>query len=48
LLKAVKYLHSGDLIHRDIKPANVLVNQDCSLKLCDFGLAKVLDGDNLD
>jgi mitogen-activated protein kinase 15 len=29
VLKALKYLHSGDLIHRDLKPANVLVNSAC-------------------
>ena len=40
LLKAVKYVHSADLIHRDIKPANILVNRDCHLRLCDFGMAR--------
>mmetsp|Transcript_11323 Transcript_11323/g.26063 ORF Transcript_11323/g.26063 Transcript_11323/m.26063 type:complete len:469 (+) Transcript_11323:86-1492(+) len=39
LLCALKYLHSGGLCHRDIKPANCLVNEDCSIQLCDFGLA---------
>ena len=40
VLKALKYMHSGDLIHRDIKPSNILLNADCSIKICDFGLAR--------
>ena len=40
LLCGVKYIHSGHIIHRDLKPANVLVNSDCSMKICDFGLAR--------
>jgi mitogen-activated protein kinase 1/3 len=42
LLCAVKFLHESKVIHRDLKPANVLVNEDCSVKLCDFGLARSL------
>lgn len=44
LLCAVKYLHSANVIHRDLKPANVLVNEDCSVKICDFGLARSISG----
>jgi len=33
-------LHSADLIHRDLKPSNILINSDCSIKLCDFDLAR--------
>ena len=36
LLCGVKYIHSGHVIHRDLKPANVLVNSDCSMRICDF------------
>jgi serine/threonine protein kinase len=36
----VKYLHSAGVIHRDLKPSNLLVNHDCDLKICDFGLAR--------
>lgn len=41
LLEGLKYLHSRDVIHRDLKPANLLVNRDCTLKICDFGLARL-------
>jgi mitogen-activated protein kinase 1/3 len=44
LLCAVKFLHQSKVIHRDLKPANVLINEDCSIKLCDFGLARSLCG----
>lgn len=40
LLKAMKYIHSGNVIHRDIKPSNVLLDADCFIKICDFGLAR--------
>ena len=37
---AVKYLHDSYVLHRDLKPANILINEDCAIKLCDFGLAR--------
>jgi len=40
LLKALKYMHSGQLLHRDIKPSNILLNSDCLVRVCDFGLAR--------
>lgn len=36
----VRYLHSANILHRDLKPANMLINADCSLKICDFGLSR--------
>jgi mitogen-activated protein kinase 1/3 len=43
MLKGLKHLHSSSIIHRDLKPANILLNEDCSLKICDFGLARIVD-----
>ncbi|XP_029370391.1 mitogen-activated protein kinase 15 [Echeneis naucrates] len=43
LFRAFKYLHSGNVIHRDQKPSNVLLDTDCVVKLCDFGLARSLN-----
>eukprot|EP00033_Pygsuia_biforma_P000210 GCRY01000264.1.p1 GENE.GCRY01000264.1~~GCRY01000264.1.p1 ORF type:complete len:386 (+),score=94.88 GCRY01000264.1:296-1453(+) len=41
LVRGMKYVHSANILHRDLKPANVLVNGDCHLKICDFGLARL-------
>jgi len=43
ILRGLKYLHSKKVIHRDLKPSNLLVNSNCDLKICDFGLARGLD-----
>ena len=39
-LRALKVIHFAGVVHRDITPANILVNTNCDLKICDFGLAK--------
>ena len=43
ILRGLKYIHSMGVIHRDLKPSNLLVNSNCDLKICDFGLARGLD-----
>lgn len=40
VLRGLKYLHSASIMHRDLKPRNLLVNSNCDLKICDFGLAR--------
>lgn len=40
ILRGLKYLQSANILHRDIKPGNLLVNSNCILKICDFGLAR--------
>ncbi|KAE8886804.1 Mitogen-activated protein kinase [Phytophthora fragariae] len=44
MLVAINYVHSAEVLHRDLKPSNILVNSDCDLKLCDFGLARGIQG----
>lgn len=41
-LQAMKFLHSANIVHRDIKPSNILVNENCHVKICDFGLSRSL------
>jgi serine/threonine-protein kinase len=41
--EAVRFAHAHAVIHRDIKPSNILVKQDGSVRLLDFGIAKQLD-----
>jgi serine/threonine protein kinase len=44
--RAVEYAHSRGVLHRDIKPGNILVNDQGEPLVSDFGLAKLLDGNN--
>ena len=41
--RGLKYVHSAGVVHRDLKPSNILVNENCDLKICDFGLARLAD-----
>ena len=42
LITGVHYFHSVNVIHRYLKPSNILVNKDCQIKKCDFGLGRGL------
>ncbi|QLL33954.1 hypothetical protein HG536_0F02790 [Torulaspora globosa] len=42
ILRALKSIHSAQVIHRDLKPSNLLLNSNCDLKVCDFGLSRCL------
>ena len=48
VLRGLKYIHSCRVLHRDLKPSNLLVNSNCDLKICDFGLARGIHRDPRD
>lgn len=47
LLCAINFIHSANVMHRDIKPGNILVDSNCHVKLCDFGLSRTVPGNLL-
>ncbi len=44
---AVGELHKNGIMHRDLKLENILVDEKGYLKIIDYGLAKIIDGDEL-
>lgn len=44
IVNAIDYAHEKSIIHRDLKPNNILVDEQQTPYLLDFGLAKVIDG----
>lgn len=43
ICSAMKYVHMNKIIHRDLKMKNILINKNRHVKICDFGIAKVVD-----
>jgi mitogen-activated protein kinase 1/3 len=39
-LCALNFVHTANIMHRDIKPANILIDSNCQIKICDFGLSR--------
>ena len=40
LFQAVNHCHAQEIVHRDIKPDNIMITEDNSVRLIDFGLSK--------
>ena len=48
VLEAVRYAHQKQVIHRDLKPSNILATDSGQVRLLDFGVARLLEGEETD
>lgn len=47
MLSGLLHMHRAGVLHRDLKPSNLLINSDCQLKICDLGLARSKEADDV-
>lgn len=45
IAEGMKYIHFKNIIHRDLKPTNILIASDGTIKICDFGISKLISND---
>jgi len=45
ILCAMQFIHSANIMHRDLKPSNLMVDEHCSVIICDFGMARSIEHD---
>ncbi len=45
ILRGLKFQHSAKVLHRDLKPRNILISSKCEVKICDYGLARLVTND---
>ena len=43
IVLALQYIHENNIIHRDIKLDNILIDLDNNIKICDFGVSKIIN-----
>ncbi|KAG2530355.1 hypothetical protein JM16_001629 [Phytophthora kernoviae] len=47
MLSGLLHMHRAGVLHRDLKPSNLLINSDCQLKICDLGLARSKEAEDV-